>query len=139
MIHTIENDFLIAAISDMGAELQSLKMKKTGDEYIWQGDPNVWAGHSPLLFPIVGRLKNDSYIYEGKKYTLGKHGFARKSQFTVRKVNDSHIRMSLKSGANKDSYPFDFLLEIDFELASKGIKITHRVTNLDKKIGRAHV
>ena len=134
MIYTIENEFLTASVSDMGAELQSLKMKKTNDEYIWQGDPNVWAGHSPLLFPIVGRLKNDSYIYEGKKYTLGKHGFARKSQFTAKKVNDSHIRMSLKSGANKDSYPFDFLLEIDFELASKGIKVTHRVTNLDKRL-----
>ena len=73
MIHTIENEFLTASISEIGAELQSLKLKANDDEYIWQGDPDIWSGHSPLLFPIVGRLKDDSYIYEGKKYTLGKH------------------------------------------------------------------
>lgn len=129
MIHTIENEFLSASVSETGAELQSLKNKATGDEYIWQGDPEIWTGHSPLLFPIVGRLKDDSYIYEGNKYTLGKHGFARKSQFEAKKVNDGHLKMTLGSGEHKDSYPFDFLLEVDFELMGRSLKITHRVTN----------
>lgn len=133
MIHTIENEFLTASICEMGAELQSLKLKSNGDEYIWQGDPKVWSGHSPLLFPVVGRLKDDSYVYEGKKYTIGKHGFARKTRFNAEKINDGHLRMFLKSGAHKESYPFEFLLEIDFELDGRGIKITHRVTNLDKQ------
>lgn len=133
MIHTIENELMSASVSEMGAELQSLKLKATGEEYIWQGDPEIWTGHSPLLFPIVGRLKDDSYIYEGKKYTLGKHGFARKTRFEAKKVNDSHLKMMLKSGEHKDSYPFDFLLEIDFELNGKSIKITHRVNNRDSR------
>lgn len=133
MIHTLENEFFTAAVSEMGAELQSLKLKVIDDEYIWQGDPEVWSGHSPLLFPVVGRLKDDSYIYECKKYTLGKHGFARKTRFNVERISGDHLKMFLKSGAHKDSYPFDYLLEIDFELCETGIKITHRVTNLDQR------
>ena len=134
MIHTIENEFLTAAVSEMGAELQSLKLKKTGDEYIWQGNPDVWSGHSPLLFPVVGRLKDDSFIYEGKKYTLGKHGFARKTEFEAKKMSGSRLIMILKSGAHKENYPFDFVLEIDYELIGKSLKVTHRVTNLDGRI-----
>lgn len=129
MIFTIENEFLTAAVSDMGAELQSLKVKLTGEEYIWQGDPAVWSGRSPLLFPVVGRLKGDAFIYEGKKYDLGKHGFARKTVFAAEKKGESCVVMTLKSGAHKDSYPFDFTLEVAFELTGGKLKVTHRVTN----------
>ncbi len=131
MIHIIENEFMTASIASLGAELQSLKMKKTDDEYIWQGNPDVWSGHSPLLFPVVGRLKGDSFIYEGKKYALGKHGFARKTEFEAKKMSGSRLIMILKSGAHKENYPFDFVLEIDYELIGKSLKVTHRVTNLD--------
>lgn len=133
MIHTIENDHLIVSISEMGAELQSMKAKKSGEEFIWQGDPDVWSGHSPLLFPIVGRLKDDSYIYEGKKYTLGKHGFARKTQFEAKRISPSRLKMILRSGAHTESYPFKFLLEVDYELIGATLKINHRVTNQDKR------
>jgi len=131
MIHTIENEFLTAAVSETGAELQSLKAKANGDEYIWQGNPDVWSGHSPLLFPVVGRLKNDAFIYEGRKYDLGKHGFARKTDFEAKKISESRLIMTLRSGAHKENYPFEFLLEIDYELTGKSLKVTHRVTNLD--------
>jgi len=131
MIHIIENEFMTASVASLGAELQSLKMKATGDEYIWQGDPAVWTGHSPLLFPVVGRLKNDCFLYEGRKYDLGKHGFARKTEFEAKQIHDSRLIMTLKSGAHKESYPFDFLLEIDYELTGKALKVTHRVTNQD--------
>lgn len=133
MIYTIENEFLSASISDMGAELQSLKLKETGEEYLWQGDPAVWSGHSPLLFPVVGRLKGDAYIYEGKKYELGKHGFARKTQFEAEQISDSRLKMILRSGAHKESYPFDFTLEVDYELTCGALRVTHRVTNEGKK------
>lgn len=131
MIHTIENEFMTASISEMGAELQSLKMKATQDEYIWQGNPDVWSGHSPLLFPVVGRLRGDCFVYEGQKYDLGKHGFARKTEFEAKKMSDSRLIMILRSGAHKENYPFDFILEIDYELIGKSLKVTHRVTNLD--------
>lgn len=130
MIHTIENELFTASISDMGAELQSLKRKSDGDEYIWQGEPAVWSGHSPLLFPVVGRLRGDCFLYGGKKYDLGKHGFARKTQFTAEQVSPSRLIMVLRSGAHKESYPFDFTLEVEFALTGSELKVTHRVTNV---------
>lgn len=129
MIHTIENEFLTASVSEMGAELVSLKRKTDGDEYIWQGDPEVWSGHSPLLFPVVGRLKDDRFIYEGRKYSLGKHGFARKTEFAAEKQSESRLTMTLKSGAHREMYPFDFTLEVCFELTGMQLKVTHRVMN----------
>ncbi len=133
MIYTIENEFLRAAVSDRGAELQSLILKETNDEYIWQGDPDVWSGRSPLLFPVVGQLKDDSYIHEGKKYHLGKHGYARKVDFEAAKESESRLTMSLRSGDQLESYPFDYLLEVTFELTGQALKVTHRVTNEGQK------
>lgn len=133
MIYTIENEFLTASVSSVGAELQSLKRKADGDEYIWQGDPDVWSGHSPLLFPVVGRLKGDAFIYEGRKYDLGKHGFARKTEFEADQQSGSRLTLTLKSGAHKEMYPFDFTLEVCFELTSMQLKVTHRVMNEGRK------
>ncbi|MBQ2955760.1 MAG: aldose 1-epimerase family protein [Clostridia bacterium] len=133
MIYTIENEFLTASVSSVGAELQSLKRKADGDEYIWQGDPDVWSGHSPLLFPVVGRLKGDAFIYEGRKYDLGKHGFARKTKFEADQQSGSRLAMTLKSGAHKEMYPFDFTLEVCFELTGMQLKVTHRVMNEGRK------
>ena len=63
MIQTIENEFLIVQINDTGAELVSLKSKKTGIEYLWQGDAKYWKGRSPVLFPICGRLYKGKYTF----------------------------------------------------------------------------
>lgn len=129
MLYTIENEYLIADVSDMGAELQSLRRKNTEDEYIWQGNPAVWSGHAPLLFPVVGRLKGEGYVYEGQRYALGKHGFARKSTFEAVREAENRLTMVLKSGMHKENYPFDFVLEVTFELKEDRLKVTHRVTN----------
>lgn len=67
----IQNDQLIAEIAEHGAELISLKSKEHGLEYIWQGDPAYWGRHAPVLFPFVGRLKDDQYVYQGKTYQMG--------------------------------------------------------------------
>ena len=86
-----------------------------------------------LIGRIGNRIAKGKFTLDGKEYTLGKHGFARKSQFKARKVNESHIQMTLESGEHLDSYPFAFLLEVDFELLGKSIKITHRVNNRDSR------
>ena len=129
MLCTIQNAYLTARISTTGAELQSLKDNITGYETIWQGDPSVWSGHSPILFPIVGRLKNDSFTHNGKTYTLAKHGFARKNEFSVGLFADDFVTLSLHSGAFQENYPFDCTLEVRFELIDRTLKVTHRVTN----------
>ena len=68
MYYTIENDYLTVQINDAGAELHSIVNKENGVEYLWQGNPDIWYGQSPLLFPFIGRLLDDKYRYNGKEY-----------------------------------------------------------------------
>ena len=77
MNYEIKNEYIKAKIKSFGAELNSLQKIDDSLEYIWQGDKEFWARHSPILFPIVGRLKNDSYFYKNQKYNMSQHGFAR--------------------------------------------------------------
>lgn len=68
---------------------------------MWQADPEIWGRHAPVLFPVVGRLKDDQYTYDGKIYHMGQHGFARDAQFTVEEQDDKHIVFLLTS--NEDT------------------------------------
>ena len=76
MDYQLKNNFLTVTLSDQGAEIQSVKDVNSGREYIWQADPKIWGRHAPVLFPVVGRLKDDQYTYDGKTYHMGQHGFA---------------------------------------------------------------
>lgn len=126
----IENEFLIAKFAEDGAELISLKSKSTGIEYIWQGDPAFWGRNAPVLFPIVGRLKDDQYTFQGKTYKMSQHGFARDSLFTVIEHGDALVSFSLKSNKEtKENYPFDFELIISYELEKDRLIIDYQVEN----------
>lgn len=129
MIVSVENEDLQVKVSTLGSELQSIYDKTTETEYLWQGDKEIWSGRSPLLFPFVGRLKNDSYIYEEKKYDMPKHGFAKKSEFAVDEHHENTAVLTLKSGAYKHIYPFDFTLQITYQLIGRKLRIVHRVMN----------
>jgi len=61
---TIENDILTVNINPKGAELDSIYHKQNQLEYLWSGDPAVWGKKSPILFPIVGTLKNNTFYYD---------------------------------------------------------------------------
>ena len=127
---TIENEKLKASIHPLGGELQSLYHKQNNLEYMWNGDPVFWPRVSPVLFPIVGGLKEDSFIYQGKTYTLPKHGFARDTEFAGEKTADHKATFTLKSSAEtKSSYPFDFILQLHYELDKETIRITYQVSN----------
>jgi galactose mutarotase-like enzyme len=82
-LHTISNNGYKATIANLGAELKSLVNTSTSEEYIWPGEASVWKGSAPVLFPIVGRLKNGEYHHHGNHYQLPKHGFARNSLFEL--------------------------------------------------------
>ena len=77
MFHIITNELLTCSIIAKGAEIRSLKNNKTGQEYIWQIDPDVWRSSSPPLFPAIGTIKGDKIIYKDKEYPMPKHGIAR--------------------------------------------------------------
>lgn len=134
MNYRIENEFLTAEISEVGAELVSLVMKNDGCEYIWQGDEKYWTGHSPIMFPICGRLIDGKYTYRGKEYELGCHGFARKSVFSLVSAKDDEITLCLASNdETRSAYPFDFALYVTYTLVSKTLNVRYMVKNTDSK------
>jgi len=106
----ISNHHLQVKISAIGAELQSIVHHATKLEYLWDGDPAFWGKKSPVLFPVVGGLKNNEYRYQHKTYQMGRHGFAREREFTVKNQTDTSILFALESDHNtRLAYPFDFV------------------------------
>ncbi|MCX6210724.1 MAG: aldose 1-epimerase family protein [Bacteroidetes bacterium] len=128
--YIIENSVLKVEISTKGAELQSIYNKTTQLEYLWSGDAAFWGKKSPVLFPIVGGLKNNEYEYEGKKYTLPRHGFARDNEFAVRQINGTTIQFILTSSAiTRAVYPFDFEFAIKYYIQEEKVYCTYKVIN----------
>lgn len=130
MNYSIKNEYLTAEFSNRGAEPQSLKSNKTGKEYIWQGNPDFWPNRAPVVFPIVGALKDDTYTYEGKKYTLNKHGFSRASVFECEKNTDTSVSFVLRhSEETLKVYPFKFKFEVAFSLEGNVLHTDYITTN----------
>ena len=134
MDHKLKNSFLTVTVSDHGAEVQSVIDNNSQREYMWQADSKVWGHHAPVLFPIVGRLKDDQYTYDGKTYHMGQHGFARDSKFEVESKSDDQITFLLKSNQEtKKQYPFDFELRVTYTLLNNLLEENFKVTNLSNK------
>lgn len=130
MNSTISNEKYSATINSKGAELNSLTNKTTSREYIWEGNPEFWGKHSPVLFPIVGALKNDSYEYNGKKYTMSRHGFGRDFEFSLLQKNDSTITFELQQNEETlEKFPFYFSLKIEYKLIDNKLIITYYINN----------
>jgi galactose mutarotase-like enzyme len=129
---TISNSNLTAQINHFGAELFSLKNSKN-KEYIWEGNPAFWGKHSPILFPIVGTLKNNSYHYNGAEYHLSRHGFARDTEFKLIEKSENSVTFSLiSSEETRKVYPFDFELQIIYTLDERSLNIEYKVINKSK-------
>lgn len=134
MIYNAETENFSLAVKGMGAELNSFKSKKTGIEYIWCGNTDIWYGQSPILFPIIGRLLDDKYMLDGKEYTMPKHGIVRKKPFELVENNgDSLVFVQKYDDESLKMYPYKFELKVKFEIKENGLKVTHTVTNLDDK------
>ncbi|WP_396191695.1 aldose 1-epimerase family protein [Flavobacterium sp.] len=127
---TLSNKFCSASINTKGAELNSIKNSQTNTEYIWDGNPDFWGKHSPVLFPIVGALKDDCYFYEGKKYNLSRHGFARDFEFDVIESSSNAASFLLKKNAQiAAKYPFDFELQMDYKLVDNSLILSYIIRN----------
>lgn len=126
----LENSLIRAEIMEKGAELQSLQHKENGLEYMWKGDPAFWPKHSPVLFPIVGGLKNNSYNYNGHTYQLSRHGFARDMIFDITNQSADQVTFSLSSNADtKEKFPFDFNFSIRYRLTENQLAVEYIVAN----------
>lgn len=117
-----------AVVNAHGAELKSLK--KGDKEYLWQADPAFWARSSPVLFPFVGAVANGEFTYQGVKYPMGQHGFARDMDFTLEKNTETSCQYVLVSNEETmKKYPLPFELRIGYTLKGESLEITWEVKN----------
>lgn len=131
---TIQNDKLRATFNNLGAELVSLINIETGKEIMWSGNPDFWSGISPVLFPIIGALKNEQYIFDDQTYELPRHGFARRRIFAVKESSENEVVFELTSDEESlKIYPFQFSLEIKYTLAANKLTVDYLVKNLSQK------
>lgn len=133
-METLQNEYISVAVSDKGAELQSIKLKEDGTEYLWQAEPDIWGRHAPVLFPIVGKVKDNNYKYDNSNYKLGQHGFARDMKFNISSEIKDKIIYELSSGTETlNKYPFEFQLKISYKLEKNSIIVGYEVENKDVK------
>src|SRR5262245_31231684 len=126
--HIIRNSRVAATIKRHGAELCSLK-NEAGSELMWQAGPE-WPRHSPLLFPIVGRLKNDELRHRGRVYPMTQHGVARDHDFEwVARDESSAVLLLTDNDETRKRYPFAFRLAVTFALNELDLDVTFEITN----------
>ena len=131
---TLQNQNLVVAIQSKGAELCSMQSKANGREFLWQADPAHWPKHSPVLFPIVGKVKENAYSHSGKTYNLPRHGFAREMDFSLIELSESKAVFQLCSSAeSKTVYPFDFDFQICYHLIKNELHTSYTVKNIGKE------
>lgn len=129
MKYFLQSSFLCAEFSSLGAELLSLK-SSNNTELIWQGEDDAWPGHAPILFPICGFLKNNSYIYNNRHFPMSVHGFASKSEFSCLSQSDNSLTFELhETEQSLKSYPFQFTLQIVYTLTASQLSVKFTVTN----------
>ena len=132
----LENEYLSIEVSTFGAELQSIRNKATGFEYLWHGDKSYWARRSPMLFPIVGKVWEGRMRYQGREYQLSQHGFARDCEFEAINVLDLNRKFNyrfstfkalafvLRSNEKTNRiYPFDFSLYVAYQLIDRSVEV----------------
>ncbi len=132
---TISNAALTVTINHKGAELISIQTNATKKEFIWSANPEYWGKHAPILFPIVGTLKNNSFTYNDLAYNLPRHGFARDLNFELIKKSESEVVFSLKSDAETlKMYPFDFELQVIYTLQNAELNVNYSVFNKGSEV-----
>jgi galactose mutarotase-like enzyme len=127
---SLSNGNINVIINAKGAELQSVR--NNGVEYLWQADAKFWGKHAPVLFPIVGELKDGKYIFNNKEYKLPRHGFARDKTFDAEQKDSTCAVFTLKSDEKTFAvYPFEFIFHIEYNLKENELSCTYTVQNIN--------
>ncbi len=130
---TITNGIIKASADALNAQLSSLQDAATGHEYLWQGDPDIWRGRAPNLFPFVGRLFEKAYTFEGRRYDMGIHGFLRGIEMEERQLSESACEFAAEAdGETLKVYPFEFRHTIRYSLEGRTLSAEYRTENLGK-------
>ncbi len=130
MILSIKDEKMEVKINTLGGELTSVQ--KSGEEYLWQGDPQFWAGQSPLLFPIIGHLKDETIKIRGQQCVMETHGFIKTTEFDVVSHTETELVLSTKyTEATLLQYPFRFQFTVSFKIEQGQLQMTYTIYNLD--------
>jgi len=128
-MHSLQNEFLTICVKPLGAELCSIK-SADDLEHLWQADPAVWGRHAPVLFPMVGKLRDNHYTLNDKTYKLSQHGFARDMKFSLIEQGESSlVYQLLPTAETRACYPFEFDLTITYRLSENALSIEYTVRN----------
>ena len=123
-----------AEIQPRGAQIVSFR-GTDGREVIWQGDPKVWGGHAPILFPVCGSVRDGRVLIAGESYPMPKHGFVRDTQFEVSHVGDDFVDLVMtENELTKKMYPFDFALHVTYRLFENGYTTTFLIENRSDRV-----
>ncbi|MBU7461000.1 aldose 1-epimerase family protein [Lactiplantibacillus pentosus] len=129
----ITNEKIRVVISNLGAEIQSVELLESGVNVIWNDvNQQYWQRHAPILFPIIGRLNDNSYKYRGRKYELNQHGFLRDQEFQVIASDYNFVKLqSVSSLKTLAKYPFDYRFEVLYQLVDNRLEICYQIENVD--------
>jgi galactose mutarotase-like enzyme len=131
MEYSVENEFLKISVKETGAELCRIQSQSTGKDFMWDADPEVWASHAPVLFPVIGAIKNGFVRYNGQEYAVPRHGIVRNNK-NVKLVNSTKSSLTFELKYSEETlkiYPFQFGFEITYRLDAHKIVVDHRITN----------
>ena len=124
----LNNGKLEVKIAKKGAEIRSVKLN--GEERFWSGNPDVWDGVAPVLFPLCGSVRDDKYTIGGKEYSVSKHGFARKMDFIVEACgNATAVFLLTETEETLKSFPWCFEFRVKYTLSGTSIKVEYDVKN----------
>lgn len=130
MLYRLSNQHLSVTINSLGAELKSVKNLSNNIEYMWQANPEYWGRTSPVLFPIVGRLTNNTTVINKQTYEIAQHGFVREMEFRCLEQSPSSLLFSVSSNEQtRIHYPFDFELTIRYTLQENELLVQWQVHN----------
>ena len=127
-MYVLKNDELEIEINAHGAEL--VRVNRDGVDYLWNGNPEFWGRTSPVLFPIVGAVADDTYFINGEKFELSQHGFARDMDFEIVSKTGEDIWFKITSTEEtRIKYPFYFELIIGYKLDGASVVVMWEVVN----------
>lgn len=119
----------VAEIDTIGGEMISYQTPK-GTSCLWNGNPEIWPGHAPHLFPIIGTLAHGAHQCEQHNFSMTKHGFLRNTEFTLVAKNENSL--TLLRSENKESlsqYPFLFDFFVTHTLSDHGFSTNYKIVN----------
>ena len=133
MKKTLENERLLIEVEKKGSQLVRIYDKEKQREVLWEGNPEFWGKHSPILFPMIGTCYNNVYRFEGQEYEMASHGFAWKNDFDFTETDGEITAVLTDSEESKKIYPFSFALTISHKLSGNQVIVSWKVENTGDK------